>query len=54
MYLTYIIIAFLLGVVIGMVLTQYLKELKHTVSKFYKTWTFKHKAIHPYKPQDKD
>ncbi len=54
MYLTYIMLAFAFGIMIGIVIAQFAKELKHSISKFYKTWTFKHKAIHPYKPQEKD
>lgn len=54
MYLTYIILAFLFGIVIGIFIAQFAKELMRGITKFYKTWTFKHKAIHPYKPQEKD
>lgn len=54
MYLTYILVAFAFGIAIGMVMTQFTKAIKQSLSKFYKTWTFKHKAIHPYKPQDKN
>ncbi|MEC8324703.1 MAG: hypothetical protein VX100_01080 [Pseudomonadota bacterium] len=54
MYLTYIILAFTFGIVIGIAIAQFSKELKHIVTKLYKAWTFKHKAIHPFKPQEKE
>ena len=54
MYLTYIILAFVLGIFIGIAIAQLSSEIKLFIAKLYKAWTFKHKAIHPYKPQDKD
>lgn len=54
MYLTYIILAFVLGIFIGIAIAQLSSEIKLFIAKLYKAWTFKHKAVHPYKPQDKD
>ena len=54
MYLTYILLAFLIGLLLGIGIAQFSGQINSTLRKWYKVWTFKHKAAHPYKSQEEE